>query len=147
EILRDTGCLFITTAAESVDDRVLGILDKGHTRGEFVCAIRRCRDLALVIAPTFIPFTPWTTREGYVELLRTIVELELVENVSPIQLALRLLIPPGSKLLDHPEMKPFLTGFDRAALLHRWNHPDASMDRLAERVLSLVSRAQNQKCS
>jgi hypothetical protein len=29
--LRKTGCAFVTTAVESVDDDVLRILDKGHT--------------------------------------------------------------------------------------------------------------------
>ena len=30
--LRDTGCAFVTTAVESFDDRVLALLEKGHTR-------------------------------------------------------------------------------------------------------------------
>jgi len=30
--LRDTGCLFVISAVESVDDTVLGFLEKGHTR-------------------------------------------------------------------------------------------------------------------
>ena len=33
--LRDTGCAFVTSAVESVDDRVLALLDKGHTRAGF----------------------------------------------------------------------------------------------------------------
>ena len=37
--LRDTGCLFVTSAVESVDDRVLALLDKGHTRRDFVEAV------------------------------------------------------------------------------------------------------------
>ncbi len=31
-VLKQTGCLFVTTAVESVDDKVLAILEKGHTR-------------------------------------------------------------------------------------------------------------------
>jgi hypothetical protein len=34
--LRETGCAFVTTAVESVDDRVLRILDKGHTCADFI---------------------------------------------------------------------------------------------------------------
>ena len=30
--LADTGCAFVTSAVESIDDRVLRLLDKGHTR-------------------------------------------------------------------------------------------------------------------
>src|SRR5262249_23235238 len=41
--LADTGCAFVTSAVESVDDRVLAILDKGHTRAGFVQAVGACR--------------------------------------------------------------------------------------------------------
>ena len=37
--LRDTGCLFVTSAVESIDDRVLALLEKGHTRADFVEAV------------------------------------------------------------------------------------------------------------
>ena len=33
--------------------------------------------------------------QGYVDLLQTIAQLDLVENVAPIQLAVRLLLPAG----------------------------------------------------
>ncbi len=93
--LRDTGCLFVTSAVESVDDAILARLDKGHTRADFLEVARHFRELGLTLQPTFVPFTPWTTLEGYRELLRVIAEAELVENVAPIQLAIRLLIPGG----------------------------------------------------
>ena len=35
-VLAATGCLFITSAVESIDDRVLAILEKGHSRQDFV---------------------------------------------------------------------------------------------------------------
>ena len=90
-ILRETGCLFVTTAAESIEDDVLSRLDKGHTRRDFIDAVSACRQAGLMLAPTFIPFTPWTTRAGYRDLLHTLVELDLVDQVSPVQLGLRLL--------------------------------------------------------
>ena len=37
--LRDTGCAFVTTAVESVDDDVLAKLEKGHTRDGFRAAV------------------------------------------------------------------------------------------------------------
>ena len=43
-LLRDTGCLFITSAVESIDDDVLAKLRKGHTRADFVEAVELCRD-------------------------------------------------------------------------------------------------------
>ncbi|MBI3681892.1 MAG: radical SAM protein [Acidobacteria bacterium] len=143
-LLRETGCLLVTSAVESVEDVILEKLDKGHTRADFLEVVRLCRETGLALAPTFVPFTPWTTREGYRELLRVIAELGLMDDVAPIQLALRLLIPPGSLLLELPEMEQYLTGFDAAALLHRWKHPDPEMDRLAVETLRLVASEQKQ---
>ena len=67
--LAATGCLFLTSAVESVDDRILDHLDKGHTRADFERAAGLVREAGIALAPTFVPFTPWTTLEGYVELL------------------------------------------------------------------------------
>jgi radical SAM superfamily enzyme YgiQ (UPF0313 family) len=140
--LRDTGCLFVTSAVESLDDTVLSRLDKGHTRADFLTVSRLFREVGLILAPTFLPFTPWTTREQYQDLLRTLAAEELIENTGSIQLALRLLIPTGSRLLELPEIDRYVTGFDKTALLHRWKHPDPAMDALASDVLSLVATEQ-----
>ena len=43
-VLADTGCLFVTSAVESVDDDVLAKLEKGHTRADFIAAAGVCRD-------------------------------------------------------------------------------------------------------
>ena len=48
-----------------------------------------------MLAPTFVPFHPWMTLEGYADLLATIADLDLVEHVSPVQLSIRLLVPGG----------------------------------------------------
>lgn len=141
-LLARTGCLFITSAAESIDDAVLARLRKGHTRADFLEAVRRVRAAGIELAPTFIPFTPWTSWEGYRELLRLILEEELVANVAPIQLALRLLIPAGSLLLELEEVRRLIGPFDEAGLLWRWKHPDKSLDELAAAVLRLVAEEQ-----
>jgi len=137
--LKETGCLFVTSAVESVDDQVLAKLDKGHTRADFVDVVQEFRRLGLTIAPTFIPFTPWTTRDSYRELLQLLMDLELVENIAPVQLALRLLIPNGSPLLELSDVQAVTTGFDEPALLHRWKHPDPEMDVLAAQALKLAA--------
>ena len=41
--LAATGCAFVVSAVESIDDRVLALLDKGHTRADFVEAVGLCR--------------------------------------------------------------------------------------------------------
>jgi hypothetical protein len=136
--LSATGCAFVTSAVESVDDGVLGIFDKGHTRADFITAVGVCRDAGVTLAPTFVAFHPWLTLESYCNLLETIEQLDLVEHVAPIQLAIRLLVPDGSRLLTLPEMRQHLGAFDANTLTHRWSHPDPRVDRLQADVMALV---------
>ncbi len=138
--LRDTGCAFVTTAVESVDDRVLEILDKGHTRADFFRLARLFRDTGLALAPTFVAFTPWITLEGYEDLLRTVWDLELAENLAPVQLSIRLLIPAGSRLLEIPDVRRIAGEFDAAALSYRWSHPDPRVDELQHAVERVVEQ-------
>jgi len=74
-VLKATGCAFVTSAVESLDDAVLEKLAKGHTRADFVEALSLMRAVGLAMSPTFIPFSPWTTRASYREFLRALVEL------------------------------------------------------------------------
>lgn len=134
--LKRTGCLFITSAVESLNDDVLARLAKGHTRADFVEALELTRTHGLTIVPTFVAFTPWTSRSDYLDLLRTIHELDLIENVAPIQLAIRLLIPAGSKLLELADLHT--EAFDPAALSYGWLHPDPEMDLLCSDLQKLV---------
>lgn len=136
--LRDTGCLFVTSAVESIDDEVLARLEKGHTRGDFLDAVALCRKTGITLVPTFVAFHPWLTLEGYCELVDTIEELELVDRVAPIQLAIRLLIPEGSRLLELDEVRHLVGRFDAATLTYRWSHPDASVDRLQQDLSEIV---------
>ena len=144
-VLAETGCQFVTSAVESVDNRVLQLLDKGHTRADFYDVVELCRRTGLVLAPTFVAFTPWITLRGYCDLLAVLDELELVEQVAPVQLAIRLLIPTGSRLLELEEVRRLVAGgFDEAALSYRWKHPDPRVDRLCEQVQRTVWQAEKQ---
>jgi radical SAM superfamily enzyme YgiQ (UPF0313 family) len=145
--LKTTGCLFIISAVESINDQVLARLDKGHTRANFVEAVRLTHDAGLTLTPTFVTFTPWTTFDDFRELLETIVELDLVENVAPIQLAIRLLIPSGSRLLELPEIRAKLGAFDSSALSYQWSHDDPAVDRLWSEIQALVQNGERRKSS
>ena len=136
--LARTGCISITTAAESVDDAGLEILGKGHTRDDFHRAAALVRQAGICLSPTFIPFTPWATASGYLDLLRDIAALGLVPNVAPVQLAIRLLLPQGSHLLDRSELAPHLRGYDEAALSYRWINPDPAVEALSAEVRRTV---------
>ncbi len=140
-ILRDTGCLFITSAVEAIDDYVLEQLMKGHTRSDFINVAALCRDAGVTLVPTFVPFTPWTTLAGYLELLDVLEELDLVEQVAPIQLAIRLLVTSGSPLLDLPDVREVVGPFDPASLMWPWRHGDAGVDALQIAVMELVGSA------
>src|SRR5918993_3240019 len=139
-VLRDSGCLFVTSAVESVDDRVLERLDKGHTRADFEHAAAWLREIGLPLVPTFVAFTPWTTLATYVEMLDAIEHLDLVDHVAPVQLAIRLLIPNGSRLLELPEIRARIGGFDPRQLAHTWTHADPAVDALQREVMALVGR-------
>src|SRR5947199_92503 len=106
----------ITSAVEAVQDRILHLLDKGHTRQDFFDALALCHQVGLHLNPTFVAFTPWTTLDDYIELLTVLATQALIAHVAPIQLAMRLLLPAGSTLLALPEMQPYLTSFDASAL-------------------------------
>jgi len=139
--LRATGCLFISSAVESIDDRVLSLLRKGHTRNDFVAVARLCRDAGVTLVPTFVAFTPWTTLDGYVELLDLLEELDLVEQVAPIQLAIRLLVTAGSPLLELDDIRRVVSPFDAASLTWPWCHTDARVDAMQAEIMRLVSGA------
>jgi radical SAM superfamily enzyme YgiQ (UPF0313 family) len=146
--LRDTGCVLVTSAFESFDDHVLRRLDKGHTADDAARAVDLCRAAGLALAPTFVAFTPWTSRPGYCHMLDRIAALDLVEHVAPIQLALRLLIPSGSLLLELEDVRRVTREFDPGLLAHPWVHEDTVVDALQREVEALVStRAQGPRAA
>jgi radical SAM superfamily enzyme YgiQ (UPF0313 family) len=142
-VLKQTGCLFITSAIEAVDDRILDYLAKNHSNADFGRAMQLVRAAGIALAPTFVPFTPWTTLEGYIALLARLVELELVESVPPIQLAIRLLVPQGSELLKLPAFMQHLDAFDPALLGYPWRHADVRVDALHKDIQAWVMEAES----
>jgi len=143
--LRDTGCLFVTSAVESIDDAVLEKLAKNHTRADFLRVVARFREIGLTLAPTFVAFTPWTSLESYCELLGTIREQNLIDHVAPIQLAIRLLLPAGSHLLELPDIQQIVEPFDQQKLVYPWKHPDARVDALCEHLQEIVHSGEKMK--
>lgn len=137
-VLARTGCLFITSAVESLDDAVLLKLEKGHTRADVVEAVGLCRAAGVTLVPTFVAFTPWTTRAAYRDLLTTIDSLDLVEHVAPIQWGIRLLVTEGSRLLELDDIRDCVEPFSPTTLTYPWRHPDPSMDALQEAVMQAV---------
>jgi hypothetical protein len=141
--LRETGCAFVTSAVESFDDDVLAKLEKGHTHADFVGVVRHCQSIALTLSPTFVAFTPWTTIEGYCRTLGEIERLGLVASVSPIQYAIRLLIPQGSRMLELADIRARVETFDAKSLTHIWRHSEPRVDALQQTLERLVGSRLN----
>jgi hypothetical protein len=153
--LGELGCAFVVSAVESLADRVLTELDKGHTRADVVEALGITREAGIPLRPSLVPFSPWATLDDYVELVDFVFHEQLTEQVDPIQLSIRLLVPPGSALLwprDRgrlpagsgekvaAELPAWVDGFDAEALGYRWTHPDPRMDALQREVSRAVEK-------
>jgi hypothetical protein len=138
-MLRKTGCLFVVSAVESLDDITLQKLKKDHTRADFFRVVEECRRADITLQPTFVPFTPWTTFEQYLDLFEQLNRLELSEAVAPIQLGIRLLIPPSSKLFELEEIRKLVGPFDPQALVYPWKNDNPAVDALAEEVQEIVA--------
>lgn len=138
-VLVRTGCLFVTSAVESVDDDVLAKLEKGHTRADFLAAAALCRAEGLTLVPTFVAFTPWTTLDGYRDLQEVVDTAGLTSHVSPVQWGIRLLVTWQSRLLELADIQKVIGRFDRKTLTFPWRHPDPRVDDLQQHMMQLAA--------
>ena len=134
----ELGCRFVISAVETLNKQVLTILEKQHTRADVGEALDIVHGAGIALRPTWVPFTPWTTLDSYLEIFQFIDTHRLVYHVDPVQYAVRLLIPPGSYLLNRPEVKALSLTLDEAAFSYVWAHPDPRMDELHKTVNTLV---------
>ena len=132
------GCRFVISAVESLSETILTILEKCHTRADVEAAIDIVHGAGIALRPTWVPFTPWTTLDDYLEILEFVDTHRLGYHVDPVQYAVRLLIPPGSYLHNRPETKTLSLTLDETAFSYIWEHPDARMDELHKTVNTLV---------
>jgi radical SAM superfamily enzyme YgiQ (UPF0313 family) len=135
------GCAFIVSAAESLSDTVLTHLDKGHTRADVETAVQLVTAAGMTLRPTWVPFTPWTTLDDYRELLAFVETHALVDAIDPVQYSIRLLVPPGSLLLESAAMRPFLGDLLTEQFHYPWTHPDPRMEVLHRGVAAAVAQA------
>ena len=136
------GCAFFVTAVESLSDLVLRHLVKGHNRKDVFRAVKAAREAGVSIRPSLVAFTPWTSAQDYFDLLDFIEEYALIDEVDTIQMAIRLLAPPGSHLLRSSHMERYITELDAENFIYRWEHPDVRMDKLHEEALILAEDAE-----
>jgi radical SAM superfamily enzyme YgiQ (UPF0313 family) len=134
--LARAGALFVTSAVESLSDRVLERLAKGHTRADVERAFAACRASGLTLRASLVPFTPWAGLDDYLELLETFEARGWMGSLDPVQLSIRLLVPPGSLLEGDPDLRR--DGLDEEGLTWRWRHADPRMDALQARAAVAV---------
>jgi radical SAM superfamily enzyme YgiQ (UPF0313 family) len=139
------GCLFIVSAVESLSDTVLTHLDKGHTAADIREALSVVRAAGIALRPTWVAFTPWTMLADYRAMLDFVETEDLVDHVDPVQFSVRLLVPPGSLLLDRDALRPHLGALVPHAFHYHWTHPEPRMDALHADVTSLVAEAARRK--
>jgi hypothetical protein len=126
--------LFVVSAFETTNDRILSILDKGHTAADMASAVTLLRANGIDIRPSWLPFTPWTQPDDVASVFDFMASHDMLGTVDPVQLSIRLLVPEGSLLLDHPEISPYIGDYDAESLTYRWQglpEAEALWERLA----------------
>ena len=141
--LRALGASFVVSAFESVSDEVLARLHKGHTAVDLDDALGVLAGAGLAVQPTWLPFTPWTTLDDYLNLLAWVRARDLIAHVPAVQLSIRLLIPPGSALLSDPDADAWLGPLDAANFTYTWRNPDPCVDELQRRVAAVAETGGN----
>jgi radical SAM superfamily enzyme YgiQ (UPF0313 family) len=136
-----SGCLFVVSALECVNDDILACLDKGHTTAEAVRAIDLLREHGIETRPSFMPFTPWTTPRDVLEILDFVAAHDLVANVDPVQYTIRLLVPKGSLLLERDELREHLGPYEPERLSYTWRPTDPAADRLQGALTAMVEQS------
>ena len=65
--------------------------------------------------------------------------------MAPIQLAIRLLVTAGSRLLEMDEIRERIGPFDAKSLIYPWKHSVPGIDRMCEELQDIVSSAEKLK--
>ena len=137
--LVETGCAFVVSAFETLNDEILSILDKGHTALEASEVVHNAASAGLTLRPTWLPFTPWTTYDDLIAMFSFIDTHDLALSTDPVQMSIRLLVPRTSLLADHPAFLPFRGPYNADTLGYEWKASDPVLDELATR-LSLIAQ-------
>ncbi|MGO9497760.1 MAG: CUAEP/CCAEP-tail radical SAM (seleno)protein [Solirubrobacteraceae bacterium] len=136
-----SGCLFVVSALESVNDEILDRLEKGHTTAQAVQALELLREHGIETRPSFMPFTPWTTPRDVLDIVDFVAAHDLIANVDPVQFTIRLLVPEDSLLLASEDLREHLGPYQAERLSYPWRSADPAADRLQGRLSALVQQS------
>ncbi len=136
-----SGCLFVVSALESVNDEILAHLEKGHTTAQAMQALDLLREHGIETRPSFMPFTPWTTPRDVLDIVDFVAAHDLIANVDPVQYTIRLLVPEDSLLLASEDLREHLGPYQAERLSYPWRSADPAADRLQGRLSALVQQS------
>jgi hypothetical protein len=139
--LVDAGLVFAVSAFETTNDRILGLLDKGHTAADMERAVAAVRGAGADLRSSWLPYTPWTTPDDLADIFEFVDRNGLWGAVDPVQLSIRLLIPEGSLLLDLPELEPHLGPYDHSALSYSWEPADPEVGVMQKEAARLAEES------
>ena len=140
-----SGCVFVVSAFECFNDKILDRLDKGHTARDAERAVELLRRHGIEPRPSFLPFTPWTEFQDIFDILDFVAANDLVGNVDPIQYTIRLLVPRTSLLHNDPNFGDFFGDFDEDRLSYAWQSMDPRLDALQNRLVKIAEHASQQE--
>ncbi len=138
--LAELGCAFVVSAVESLNEEALFRMKKGHTAADVDEAIRLLDEVGVPMRPSLLPFSPWETIASYLELLTFMAKHAMQPNVEPVHYGIRLLVPPGSAVLNDPESTTWLGELDAERFTYTWTHSDPRMEAL-QRQVSRIAEA------
>tara|TARA_B100000945_G_scaffold321601_1_gene337442 strand:+ start:2957 stop:4360 length:1404 start_codon:yes stop_codon:yes gene_type:complete len=136
--IKNSGCAFVVSALELLNDGILDLLDKGHTRLDIERTTKMFQEIDLVWRPSLLPFTPWTSIDDFLDLLDFVRRNDLINNIDPVQFSLRLLIPPNSVFYKSYSQASWMSNLDASNFTYIWHHPDLNMEILWSGINDLV---------
>jgi hypothetical protein len=93
------------------------------------------------IRPTWLPFFPWTTLRDVADVFEFVADHDLAAATDPVQMSIRLLVPRGSLLEEHPAIVPHLRGYDLFALSWVWDFADPEVGFLQKELEGAAAAA------
>ena len=136
--LKDLNMLFVISAFETTNDKVLNILQKNHTSDDLRTAVELSLENNIDIRPTWMPFSPWTEKSDLVNIIKLIENYKLRETVDPIQLTIKLLIPKNSLILQSGEIKQYLESYDPSSFSYSWKYENSVIDEIQNSLFNYV---------
>ncbi len=140
--LAELGCIYITSAVESLSDETLTNLAKGHSSTDVDEAVQLVDRAGIDFHPSFVPFTPWTKLEDFEDILVFVYQNSMEKTLEPVQLSIKLLVPSNSLLLESPAFIEYKTHYDVETYSYLWRYREPKVEALHNAVTDQVLKSQ-----